>query len=556
MACDKPAWGRVARETALSQGPLIPLRPFGSIVAFAMAAAVLADRWAWTAHAEWAGDPGIVLRIASIGSWSVGMLNSHNDPNPNGLTILAAALLSLGDLRVASLVLSALQAVAVCWLALGLTRSRTDAFLIAQPLLWFAALRAVSTELWAQWLLITLSTLAVAALLHHLRTPRVWCLVVSWGSACASAALYLPGLVPLSVISLLWVVRLSSLPRDVWRRHLFFGIAPVALVSGALVGLPFLSAVNVFELSPGVGRGMASRIAHAVVEPVLALPSLLRYLQHTFPRALRPSPWGLSPAEISILTGALITSGLVIASASWSRTRRVDLGTTRLCYSAAFLLGVFAATPLLTGYALSRDGRLDQALQTVPILVTLAFAGALSRPHAPRGRPVATLIRLLALTFALSQAEAGLSIREGILSGRSITNTPHLGEVREAVARLARELVPSASPQTLPIEYRQGIEWFDEFLQRHQRWHGVRMTGGEVFDYELAARTGAGNACLSGCPAGGPLYLVEWGERPRTSRIPLWISSNGRIRIERFEATLEARSPLISRGPAVRSPEL
>ena len=511
-----------------------------------LAVAVLVDRWAWALLAEWGGDVGILLGIAREGPAAVGMLNSHNDPNPNGLVIVASAILAMGDLRVASFLLSMLQALAVCWLAWTLTRTRGDALLVAQALLWCASLRAVSTELWAQWLMITLSTLSVAGLLHHLRKPRPVLLAVSFASACTSAAIYLPGVVPLIVISILWLARLRRLSREERGLHFMRAVVPVSIVFASAVALPFLRAVNPAALSPGTARILAKRLVLTLIEPVLALPALLDHLRGSFPRSLRPFPSGLVGVDAAILATALVVALLAMFV---PRKRPVDLGPTSLRYALAFLLGIFAASPMVTGIALTRDHRMDQAFQVVPLLLAFSFGGILLRARGRSGARAATVARLLVLVFALGQAWFGVSVRDAILAGGTMTSTPNLGEVRAVVDRLGRELPPDSSAG-IAIRYSGGADWFSAFLELHRRWHTASFTVGEVLDHEFAFRIGARNLCAPDCPSRQPFYLVDWSEPAQSlSGALLWTSPNRRIRIARVSPSRAALESVVPTQP-------
>jgi len=496
----------VVETAAKPRRTMWPILAAGAVAA--LGAAV--DRWAWADVSLWDGDSGLLLRLAAAHFTPIGVLNSRFGPNPNGLVLLADLLLWIGDLRVVSFVLSLGQAAALVWLARGLTRTWAQAIVAAQALLWSAALRAVSTDLWGQWTLLTLDTVAIAALLHHVRRPRASYFAISIGAGAGAAAAYLPGIVSLVVLAGLWTVRLSRLAPAARRHHVVRAGLPVALLFTFVTAMPFALAVDASSVASGSSRGIPRRAAHAAVQAVYALPVLLRQQAVYFPRTIRPQ----APAPVRdgwwLPLAAAVAAGVAFVA---SPRRRTGTGLARVTYALAFAIGIFAAMPLVTGYVITRDDRPDLGFQVWPIVIAAAFGSAFLMRRSPLRRAASVVAVIAALVFAAAQARAGWALRQSLADGRLHSATPMLHEVHDIVDHLARH---SGSAGTVAVEYRHDPEWFAAFRAAHRRWIDIALPAGIVFDRELERRAGIRNSCVDGCADTGDRYVVTTADAPRS----------------------------------------
>jgi hypothetical protein len=457
------------------------------------------------------GDTGLLLGLAGKFT-AVGPLNSHLSPNPNGLVLVADLLLRLGDLRVASFVISMAQAAAAVWLARGLTRTWPQSLVVAAPLVWSSALRATSIELWAQWFLVTLDMIALAALIDHVRRPRIWCFAVSLAAGALAAAAYLPGVVPFTVLILLWGVRLWMLDAAQRARHLMLAALPIGVALALVTVAPYALTVDLSTVSSGSGRGLVRRAEHSVVEGLIAIPWLLRQQAMYFPRWLgREAPAALS--KFAWAPGLAAAAGVGAWTAS--RRRRVDIGARSLAFACTFAIGVFSLTPLLSGFVITRDGRNDLGFQAWPIVVGAAFGSAFLVRRSAVRRPAMLVAGAAALAFAAQQAFAGDALRRAMIDGQVPNVVPTLREVRATVDRLVRD---NEFQTTIAVDYRHELEWFPEFRLQHRRWIPVPLPGGIVFDHELARRA-VHNVCSDGCAPGIEHYVLTAVDAPSSPAV-------------------------------------
>ncbi len=292
------------------------------------AAFAVADRWEWAKAARWGEDQAVPLRLAESLPWhppSVGILNSRGDPNPNGLVWLAWPLSALSSFRMMAFAVALAQAGALVALAASMLPSgaRWPALI---ALLSSAPLR-FATEFWSQWLVVTLSAVALASLLAYRRSPQPYWFGGSVAAALGCGALYLPGVVTLLTFTALWISLLATRRSARWRPLLAIA-GTLAFVAMAATFGPYLSAVDILALQPATPRGVFRRMVLSAYEALAGPIGAIRV-------AAGP-PWMTTVATPGRDFADLGMTIALAGAAMW-----VQVGVTTAMY--AYVLPVVAA---------------------------------------------------------------------------------------------------------------------------------------------------------------------------------------------------------------------
>ena len=490
------------------------------------AAFAVADRWEWAKAARWGEDQAVPLRLAESLPWhppSVGILNSRGDPNPNGLVWLAWPLSALSSFRMMAFAVAlaqagALVALAASMLPLGARWPALIALLSSAP-------PRFATEFWSQWLVVTLSAVALASLLAYRRSPQPYWFGGSVAAALGCGALYLPGVVTLLTFTALWISPLATRRSTRWRPLLAVA-GTLAFAAMAATFGPYLSAVDIFALQPATPRGVFRRMVLSAYEALAGPIGAIRV-------AAGP-PWMTTVATpgrdfaglgmtIALAGAALwvqvgVTIAMYVRAVVRGREGGYPLGG--LAWAGAFVVMACLLTPLITGQAPSRDGRDDLLAQFLPVMLVLVFGSPLLLDdHTLIARAAARLSMGTVVVFAIASALAGhrLSTELAAPASTVMTRPGQPGFVmEEAVAAVAHDWADRGGAP-IPIEYaidRGVFAQTGEWVARHSGWHARPLKAGEGFDLALERATGRHNACGPRCPEGTGRYVVTLPDEP------------------------------------------